>query len=235
MEAMIEALQDVVAAEPEPEVQSIPDQPEPERQPEPEPVIIQDEDAAKESRLSEEIIGLWSQHIDLSGNRRATGKELRILRSKLAERLFVVKQLLCRAGRGGQWRGWLKQRGIPRSSADRFCERHAEILGIKNHDAPSGATEQEETFERLLQSCLPRLKRTLPDTQSVFRFIAAVGEAFGLKSETTDDCVMLSQPKEQNEPAPSSTGAAEAVPADVTFPGTDAPSSEPMSTVGART
>ena len=76
-------------------------------------------------------------------------------------------------------------------------------------------------MEQLVQTLLPRLKRTLPDTPAVFKFIAAVGEAFGLKSETTDDCIMLSQPKKQSELSASATGAPEAVSPDATVLGTE--------------
>jgi hypothetical protein len=149
------------------------------------------EGSAAEKILSEEIASLWSDHVRLSANYKTTAKELRQLRAKLAERLYDVKQLLCRVGRSGQWRSWLKERGIPRSSADRLCERHAETLGIKNESAPPGAIKQENVIEELVQSILPRLRRKLADNQSVFRFIAAIGRAFGLDSDIEEAYVWV--------------------------------------------
>lgn len=220
MNEMIEALQNVVAAEPEPEVMPVSNQPEA-HQPEAEPAR-EDSDGATETQLTAEISELWSQHTQLSGTRRMTVKELRLLRAKLAERLYAMKQLLCRVGRGGQWRGYLRAQHIPRTTADRLCERYAETLPIEAENVPTGAiTENQDTVEQLVQTLLPRLKRTLPDTQAVFKFIAAVGEAFGLKSETTDDCIMLSQPKKQSELSASATGAPEAVSPDATVLGTE--------------
>ena len=205
METMIDALYDVVLTEPEAEVQPDP---------------VRSDDIAVEAELTQEISALWSDHVRLSANHKTTAKELRQIRAKLAERLYAIKQLLCRVGRGGQWRGWLKERHIPRSSADRFCERHAETLGIKNEIAPSGAINGgEDTVEQLVQTLLPRLRPKLADAQAVFKFIAAVGEAFGLRSETTEDCIMVSQPKEQNEPTAAATGAPEAASAEVQSPG----------------
>ena len=242
-----EEIRSFAAAEPEVKAQQDPvpgqtvesaeggSMPEPEPQSVPQPAAIQDEDAAAESRLSEEIVGLWTQHLELSGTRRATAKELRLIRNRLAERLYQIKVLLARPGRSGQWRSWLKQRGIVRSTADRLCQRYTESLGIEGEIAsPAAIKDGGDTFEQLVQSLLPRLKRTLPDTLSVFRFIAAVAGAFNLISETTDDCIMVSQSKpEQSEP-PAATGTPEAALVDVPSPGTDAPSSEPDSTVGAQ-
>jgi hypothetical protein len=206
MNEILEALQGVVLTEPEPEFQSNPAQP---------------DDAAIETQLTQEISALWSDHVRLSANHKTTAKELRQLRAALAERLYAVKNLLARPGRGGEWRGWLRERAIPRSTADRLVSRHAENLGNENRNVLSGAiSEGEDTVEQMVQSLLPRLKRTLPDTQAVFKFIAAVGEAFGLSAETTEDCLMLSQPKTvQSEDSPSATGAAEAVPAQMQSPG----------------
>jgi hypothetical protein len=209
METMIEAIQDVVLTEPEVEVQ-----------PEWEPAR-EDSDSAMETELAAEITHLWTQHTQLSGARRMTAKELRLLRAKLAERLFAMKQLLCRVGRGGQWRGYLRAQHIPRTTGDRLCERYAETLATECGNPPTGAiTEAENTVEQLVQSLLPRLKRNLPDAQSVFRFIAAIAGAFSLKTESTEDCIMVSQPKaEQSEDSSSATGAPEAVWAEVTVPG----------------
>lgn len=208
MDQIVHALEGVVLTEPDPEVQPNPAQP---------------DDVAIETQLTQEISVLWSDHVRLSANHKTTAKELRQLRAALAERLYAVKNLLARPGRGGEWRGWLRERAIPRSTADRLVSRHAETLGNENGNVLSGAIrEGEDAVEQLVQSLLPRLKRTLPDTQSVFKFIAAVGEEFGLKSETTEDCIMLSQPKpEQSEPSPSATGAAEAVSPDATVLGTE--------------
>ncbi len=224
MDSLISAIEGIVVTETEPEVQPEVDRPEAE----PEPAIIEDADAGEEFRLTEEIIGLWSQHLELSGTRKATAKELRLIRNRLAERLYQVKTLLARPGRNGQWRSWLKQRGIVRSTADRLCQRYSESLGTTGEiAAPAAINGAEDTVEQLVQTLLPRLRPKLPNTQSVFKFIAAVGEAFGLKSETTDDCIMVSQPKpEKSETSPSATGAAEAVSPDAIVPETGNSSDE---------
>ena len=213
MNEMLRHSKSVALTEPDPEVQPDPAQP---------------DDVAIETQLTQEISVLWSDHLRLSANHKTTAKELRQLRAALAERLYAVKNLLARPGRGGEWRGWLRERAIPRSTADRLVSRHAENLGNENGNVLSGAiSEGEDTVEQMVQSVLPRLKRTLPDTQAVFKFIAAVGGAFGLRAETTEDCLMLSQPKtEQSEHSPSATGPAEAVSPDAIVPETGNSSDE---------
>src|ERR1039458_2637432 len=117
MDALVEAIQDVVVAEQETATQ---------------PDLAQPVDTIIETQLTEEISALWSDHLRLSADRKATAKDLRQVRAILAERLHAMKSLLSRPGRGGEWRGWLRQQAIPRSTADRLVSRHAETLGERN-------------------------------------------------------------------------------------------------------
>jgi hypothetical protein len=149
MDALVEAIQDVVIAEPETEVQ--PDQTQP-------------DESAVEMQLTEEINTLWSDHVRLSANRRVTAAELRQIRASLAERLHEMKSLLSRPGRGGLWRSWLRERGIPRSTADRLCDRHAETLGSDNEEnVLTGAISNasEDTAEKLAKSVWLRFGKLL--------------------------------------------------------------------------
>src|ERR1039458_6030253 len=137
MDALVEAIQAVVIAEPETEAQPDP---------------TQHVDTIIETQLAQEISTLWTEHTRLSADRKATAKDLRQVRAILAERLFAMKSVLSRPGRGGEWRGWLRKRGIPRSSADRLCARHAETLGSGNEgNVPSGAISNpsEDTAEKV--------------------------------------------------------------------------------------
>ena len=136
MDAILDAVQDIVAAEPDAGAQ---------------PSTAQPDDAMIESQLAQEISTLWSDHVRLSGDRKATSKELRLVRARLAERLLAMKQILCRAGRAGQWRSWLRQQHIPRSTADRLAMRHAETLGGDDGNVPGEAIPEPAmpTPERL--------------------------------------------------------------------------------------
>lgn len=199
--------------------------------------IPQPVDTPIEDQLNLEIIDLWSENVRLNENKKFTAKELRQIRTHLAEKLFEMKSLLSRPGRNGEWRGWLRERKIPRSTADRLVTRHAETVSKSNEGnvLTEAINDGEDTVEKLVHSLLPRLKRNLPDTQSVFQFIASVGDAFGLTSEIAEDCITVSQPKpDQNPPDASAADALEAESAEVDFPNADTTSPEPEIKVGVQ-
>lgn len=195
-----------------------------------------DDDEA-EPRLTEEINILWRDHVRLSTHHKTTDAELRKIRAALAERLYRAKAILSRpdAGRGGKWKSWLQARGIPRSTADRLVSRYAETLDNENEKVPSGTiNDGEDAVEKLAHSLLPRLKRTLPDTQSVLKFIAAVGEGFGLESEIIEDCVLVSEPEpDENESAVAVNDELEEESGGANFPDVDATSLEQLLAVAA--
>jgi len=134
MNEILEALQGVVLTEPDPEVQPNPAQP---------------DDVAIETQLTQEISVLWSDHLRLSANHKTTAKELRLLRTRLADRLYAIKSHLCRPelGRASQWRGWLRQQGIPRSTA---------VAGEVPGTASTGNPVQHPSGEALAATEEPR-------------------------------------------------------------------------------
>lgn len=170
-----------------------------------------------ESKLTEEVSFLWMEHVRVAGAKKSTAAELRLLRGKLAERLFEMKQLLCQPGRAGQWRGWLAEVGIPRSSADRLVERHGEMLGATDRNVPNGTSIPEEEVQKLFQAMLPRLHRTLKNRQMACQFVTSLIEAFGLDTEIREGGILLKQPRSEQktaaeaEPCLDSDGAAENV------------------------
>lgn len=211
MDAMVDAIQDVVTAEPAVEVPQVSAQP---------------DDAIVETRLAQEISTLWLDHARLSANRKATAKQLRQVRARLAERLYAMKSLLSHPGRGGEWRGWLREQGIPRSTADGLVARHAETLRADDQNVPTRAIKQsQDTVEQLVQSLLPRLRRKLPDARALFRFIAALAEAFGLASVDSEDCIWVCEPGPEEDEDSSAPDAPEAASTERTIsPGTGVPS-----------
>jgi hypothetical protein len=179
------------------------------------PATAQPDDGAIESRLAEEISELWSSHVRLSGNRKATAKELRLVRARLAERLFAMKQILCRAGRAGQWRSWLRQQHIPRSTADRLAMRHAETLGGGNDgNVLSGAISQpgEADAWKLAKNVWLRVGKLLTTDESVMEFIGCFAELAGVGHELRAEglVILKSVPKPADEVPASApeTGAA---------------------------
>ena len=178
MDALVDALQGIAVAEPYNEVQ---------------PVPTQSDDTIVETQLTNQISALWTEHTRLSADRRATAREMRQSRSTLAERLHAMKNLLCQPGRGGQWRSWLKERGIPRSSADRLCDRHAETLGIENEIAPNGAisNSQDESAEKLAKNVWLRIGKLLTTDESVIQFIERIAELSGVGHEECADGLLI--------------------------------------------
>ena len=153
-----------------------------------------------ETHLTEEVSILWNEHTRIAGQKKTSTAELRLLRAKLAERLYEVKSLLSRRGRGGQWRGWLASVGIARSTADRLAERHGESLGgIAN--VPSEASTPEEQVKALLNSMMPRLRRVLVSPEMANRFVILVAEGLGFTCAITDTSVQLTESDSEEEPA----------------------------------
>jgi hypothetical protein len=198
MEAILDAIQDTVAAEPTVEAP---------------PVSPQPDDAAVETQLAQEISTLWSDHVRLSTDRRATSKELRQVRARLAERLHEMKSLLCRPdrGRASQWQGWLRQQGIPRSTADRLVARHGETVCGHDESVLSGASSEPvpPTVEELAKSVWQRVGKFLSTGELVARFIGCIAEISGVGHEQRDEGLLILKPApEAAEEATASAPAA---------------------------
>jgi hypothetical protein len=215
MDAALDAIQDVVAAEITVEAP---------------PVSAQPDDGAVETRLTQEISELWSSHVRLSGDRKATAKELRQVRARLAERLHAMKSLLARPGRGGEWRGWLRQHGIPRSSADRLVARYAETLGGDDGNVLSEAISEPATptAENLATAVWSSsLREVLVNGETVFQFLASIAQISGIPHERRQEGLMIFNPVTRAaDEATASAPAADPAPQ---------PSIEASPTTGGRT
>jgi hypothetical protein len=178
MDALVEAIQNVVLAEQE--IATQPDRTQP-------------DDATVETQLTQQISTLWIEHTRLSADHKATARDLRQIRASLAERLFVMKSVLSRPGRGGHWRSWLKERGIPRSSADRLCDRHAETLGTENRNAPSEAIPEpgDANAEKLAKNVWLRIGKFLTTDEAVIRFINGIAGLSGIGHEECADGLLI--------------------------------------------
>ena len=184
MGTMLETVENNIVHELEPEAEA-------------QPGTTQPDDGAIETQLTQEISDLWSDHVRLSANHKTTAKELRQIRASLAERLHAMKSLLSHPGRGGQWRGWLKQRGIPRSTADRLVARHAETLGSDNEgNVPTGAISNspEESAEQLAKSVWQRFRKVLATDECVIRFIGCIAEISGVAHEQRAEGLVILKP-----------------------------------------
>jgi hypothetical protein len=180
---MLEAIQNAIIPEPEPEAET-------------QPGTTQPDDGTIETQLTQEISTLWSDHVRLSADRKATAKELRQIRASLAERLVAMKSLLSRPGRGGQWRSWLRERGIPRSTADRLVARHAETLCSHDENVPTGAISEpaKPAAEKLATTVWPSLRKVLTTGESVVEFIGCIAKVSGVAHEWRQEGLMIFNP-----------------------------------------
>jgi len=202
MGTMLETIQNVVIPELEPQAA-------------PQPDTTQPDDSTIESQLTREISDLWADNVRLSANRKTTAKEFRQIRARLAEKLATIKTLLSRPGRSGEWRGWLRERGIPRSTADRLVSRHAETLTGDNGNVPTEAISNspEDSAEKLAETVWQRFGKTLATDESVIRFIGCVAEISGVQHEwRTDGLLILNAVRKAEGELPVSASATDPAP-----------------------
>src|SRR5208283_273953 len=157
-------------------------------------------DGTEEGRFGEEVAPLWGEHVRVAGARKSTTAELRLLRARLAERLYEMKALLCQPGRGGQWRGWLSTVGIPRSTGDRLVERHAEILGVTASNLLTEAIAPEEQVEKLIQVIMPRLRQVLVNPEMAYQFVCALTRELKVRHAVGENSLVLMQPSHSERP-----------------------------------
>ncbi len=235
MGTMLETIQNAIVQEPQAECQ---------------PGTTQPDDGAIENQLTQEITTLWSDHVRLSTDCKTTAKELRQIRASLAERLAAMKSLLSHPGRSGEWRGWLRERKIPRSTADRLVIRYSETLGIENGNVPSGAISEPEipTAEKLAETVWSSLKKTLATGESVVQFVACFVTAAGIAHEWRPKGLMIFNPipkaadgvtgtdaaAEITRPTPQPALSGEPNPADARATGPAPQPSEDVSALGAQ-
>ena len=131
-----------------------------------------DNERPDEAVLTAEIDDLWQDHEAYKSSIKQESQTLRALRAELGERLYGIKQLLARPGRGGQWSAWLKKRLIPRATADRLVQKHEQLLNPDNNCLTDAISEPtEEDIQKLVASVMPKLRKTLRTEASVSRFI----------------------------------------------------------------
>lgn len=151
--------------------------------------------AQDEAALTAEITELWRLHSDYKGSIKSQTENLRSLRAELGKRLAEMKQVLARPGRNGQWSGWLKERKIPRATADRLVlkfERSLNPDGNRLSESISEPTEEE--ILNLYNKLAPKLRRALPTPASVYRFIDLVSGSFALERRVTEEGLVIVKP-----------------------------------------
>lgn len=125
-----------------------------------------------ETVLTAEISELWRLHTDYATSMRHQSQNLRSLRNELGKKLSDMKQVLAQPGRLGKWSGWLKERQIPRATADRLVAKYERSV----HPEANCITEQiteptDEEIKSLFDKLAPKLRKLLRTTGSAYKFI----------------------------------------------------------------
>lgn len=127
-----------------------------------------------EMQLVDEVGNLWQVHSQAQTSLRKTRDELRLTRTDLSHRLFELKSVLSRPGRGGAWSSFLQAKKIPRSTADRLVRNHEKTVTA---DPVSCTTEhiKEPTVvvvRRYFHALWPKLSKVVKTHEAVEVFVA---------------------------------------------------------------
>jgi hypothetical protein len=152
----------------------------------------------EEAQLTAEVESLWAEHQKVTATKKTSSAELRQIRQELGRKLFECKQLLARPGRGGEWSGWLKERGISRATADRWVNRHVESIGEPDNRI-TGAIPTEDAIEKLLTGFVQKAKQLIPDNVARYQFAYRLIEQLGLQVEETDESFVVLEPEVESE------------------------------------
>jgi hypothetical protein len=148
-----------------------------------------------QNKLSEEISSLWFEHLNAKNAARATKTELHAIRAKLGEHLYQMKRVLVQPGRGGQWSSFLKERQIPRATADRLVAVHERSLNpVVNCLTESISEPTEEEVQKLFTSVWPKLRRSLRSRPSLLLFIDLLKSQYECSEATSLEVLVVAPP-----------------------------------------
>jgi hypothetical protein len=132
----------------------------------------------EETRITAQVETLWKKHVEGDAKQKKSKEMLKRIRIELAERLFELKAVHCRAGRSGQFSATLKTLGIPRSTANRLVAVHERIAKTEEGNCPIGTTTGEPTpddaakkVRQLAVAAWKRVKKDLTTTELLEEFI----------------------------------------------------------------
>jgi hypothetical protein len=176
----------------------------------PDPEIPQhDGESQTEAALTTEIVQLWQVHQDCQSAIKQETQQFRSLRSELGRLLHQMKALLAKPGRGGEWSGWLRERRIPRATADRLASKYERFLNPDGNCLTAQFTEPTEAeIQSLFDKIAPKLRRALRSPQSAYRFAELLVSSLALEREDTEEGFTVLKPSAQmtgQQPVPDET------------------------------
>jgi hypothetical protein len=159
-----------------------------------------------EQYLTEEIDSLWASRESYN---RAINDQKNFMRSqdeRLSEMLYTMKAVLSKPGRSGGWSSWLKERQIPRATADRLVVRYLEANGLTKDGSNclNESTKPEPTeaqIGKLLTTVHEKCERVLVSPWSRYAFIKLLANRLGLTCTFNKDAFIIRDPEADVEEA----------------------------------
>lgn len=125
-----------------------------------------------EGKLIDEVGTLWKVHTEAQTAFTKSREETKLVRRDLSRRLYELKSVLSKPGRGGAWSSFLEAQKIPRSSADRLARAHEKTLVPQaNCTAEQIPASTEVIVHKYFHALWPRLSKVLTTQESVELFI----------------------------------------------------------------
>src|SRR5271167_628129 len=111
-----------------------------------------------------------------------------------------MKGLLAKPGRNGQWSSWLKERKIPRATADRLVAKHERSLNPDDNCLSEAISEpNEEEIRSLFDKVTPKLRRVLRTPRCVYRFLDLLASSFeGVDRQDVEEGFIVLRPSQQS-------------------------------------
>lgn len=160
--------------------------------------IYCDDQLQDEEFVESEVNQLWSIQQCFATDIQSGQFRQRSVTNTLGQLLFTMKRNLSICGRAGKWSKWLRERRIPRASADRMVARYAEAFHLMTEiDSEAIPEPTEAQINALFASVWPRLNKTLTTPRSRYEFLRCFLYRSGLCYDWRDDGIMIFEPGHQ--------------------------------------
>jgi hypothetical protein len=130
-------------------------------------------DLEAEAILSAQITKLYVEQKNGKATVKRTRAEMKALRLELAEKLYIMKLILARTGRGGGWAAYLRAQKLPLTSADRLVAQHEATLTPAAEKVTTGelSTSTVEEIRQLARKTLLKVSRFLTTQELTYEFV----------------------------------------------------------------
>jgi hypothetical protein len=157
--------------------------------------IYRDDQLENEGFVQVEIEQLWLIHTCCSSDIKSEQYRQRSVANSLGQLLHKMKALLATPGRMGKWASWLRTRGIPRASADRWVQRYVEAFHLSSESPRESIQEPTEIqINRLFASIWERCEKVLTTERSRYDFLRCYLFRSGLKYDFSERGILLYEP-----------------------------------------